>query len=361
MSLPLSGIRVVSMAEQYPGPYATLLMGDLGAEVVLVDRPQGGDPARQFPEFHAALNRNKKAVTIDLKSEQGRMTLERLLADADIFMEGFRPGAMARLGFGPEQLAIRHPRLVYVSISGFGQSGPYRDRPAHDLSYQGIAGLLFTAARTVSPSATSDIAIGDLTAGMFATIGSLAALLERARTGKGGHVDVSMTDCLVSTMTALLGPVMNGQEPADIGAEPAYGTFICGDDKLLTLSIAHEDWFWMPFCQLVGMEDKSALRRGERVRQAEALTSRIAMALRARTRHEWGEIFDAAGIPWGPVNDLNEVISDVHFKERGMFGQLPDANGTLRWHVLQPLLFSGQRPGPVFGVPSLGADNEEVL
>ena len=144
MGLSLDGIRIVCLAEQYPGPYATLLLADLGADVILVERPGSGDPARQFPGFHAALSRNKRSVVIDLKAEDGRRQLRDLVASADVLMEGFRPGTMERLGFGYAAVELLNPKLVYVSISGFGQSGPYRDRPAHDLSYQAIAGFLFS-------------------------------------------------------------------------------------------------------------------------------------------------------------------------------------------------------------------------
>ena len=359
--LPLSGLRVVSLAEQYPGPYATLLMADLGAEVILVERPGQGDPARGFPGFHAALNRNKRAVAIDLKSEEGRDALRGLLAGADVMLEGFRPGTMARLGFGYEDVARLNPRLVYVSISGFGQDGPYRDRPAHDLSYQAITGLLFGQARSGIPMPPGDLAIGDLASGMFAVLGTLAALHQRGRNGRGQYVDVSMTDGLVSWMSVFLGPQMNGQPQADIAAEPAYGTFRCGDGKLLTLSIAHEDWFWSALCELLGMSDVAALRRPERVAQFDALRGRIERALAQAPRDDWAPRLDEAAIPWGPVNDLHEVVEDPHFNARGLFRDIPDADGQVRRFVAQPLKFGGSHPGPVRGVPALGEGNAELL
>ncbi|MGB3864596.1 MAG: CaiB/BaiF CoA-transferase family protein, partial [Xanthobacteraceae bacterium] len=276
MSLPLAGIRVVSLAEQYPGPYATLLLSDLGAEVILVERPGVGDPARQFPPFHAALNRGKQSVALDLKSSEGKRDLRRLVASADVLMEGYRPGTMARLGFGYEAMAALNPRLVYVSISGFGQDGPYRDRPAHDISYQALAGFLYRHAEQGSVEDPGGIAVGDLSSGMFAAVGTLAALLERGRTGKGKYVDVSMTDGLVSWMSVMLGPVMNGAPLADIGAEPAYGVFKCADGRLLTLSIAHEDWFWRPLCELLGMHAAAGFNRGERVARGEVLRRDVA-------------------------------------------------------------------------------------
>lgn len=361
MNLPLRGIRIVSLAEQYPGPYATLLLADLGAEVILVERASGGDPARQFPGFHAALNRNKKSVVLDLKTAEGKENLNRLVASADVLMEGYRPGTMARLGFSYETMSALNPRLVYVSISGFGQTGPYRDRPAHDLSYQAMAGFLFRQAETGSVEPPGEIAIGDLSSGMFAALGVVTALFERSTTGKGKYVDVSMTDGLVSWMSVMLGPVMNGSAIADVGAEPAYGVFKCRDGKLITLSIAHEDWFWQPFCKLAGMEAEAALTRPERVARGSELRANIATAMATRDRAVWGAELDGAGIPWGPANSLNEVAMDPHFRERGLFRKVADSDGAERVYVSQPLVFSDQHPGPSVGVPRLGEHTEEVL
>lgn len=361
MRLPLEGMRIINLAEQYPGPYASLLLADLGAEVILVERAAGGDPARQFPDFHAALNRNKRSVTLDLKSEEGREALRKLIADADVLMEGFRPGTMARLGFDYAEVDALNPKIVYVSISGFGQSGPYRDRPAHDLSYQAIAGLLFRQADSGTPEQAPDLAIGDLSSGMFAVVGILSAMLERTRTGKGKYIDVSMTDGLVSWMTTCIGPVMNGGEIASINAEPAYGVFKCGDGKLLTLSIAHEDWFWKPLCMLLGMAEAATLHRPERVTRETELRALVSARLRDKPRQHWAEAFDAAGIPWGPVNTIEEVAADPHFRHRGMFRSVTGRDGKQAWHVAQPLVFGDQHPGPRHGVPGLGEDTAEVL
>lgn len=360
MALLLEGIRILSLAEQYPGPYATLLLADLGADVILVERPGVGDPARQFPAFHAALNRNKRSVAIDLKTEEGRQDLLDLIGDADVLMEGFRPGTMERLGFGYDAVSARNPRLIYVSISGFGQSGPYRDRPAHDLSYQATAGFLHRGAESGHLEQPTDIAVGDLSSGMFAAIGILAALHERSRTNKGRYIDVSMTDGLVSWMSVMAGPLMNRAALADIDAEPAYGVFHAGDGKPLSLSIAHEDWFWRPLCALLGMQDCAGLDRAGRTARKSELRERIAAALARDAREAWGAKFDAAGIPWGPVNKIEEVTADPHFNARGMFAEIAGKRGTLRY-VAQPLVVDGERPGARRGVPALGQHTDEIL
>lgn len=361
MGLPLDGLRILCLAEQYPGPYATLLLADLGADVILVERPAGGDPARQFPDFHAALARGKKSVALDLKTEGGRADLLALVRTADVLLEGFRPGTMARLGFSPEAMAELNPRLVYVSISGFGQTGPYRDRPAHDLSYAAMAGLLFRQAASGEATEPGDLALGDLSSAMFATVATLGALVERARTGRGTYVDVSMTDGLVSWMSVLLGPVMNGGAIADVGAEPGYGVFRAGDGKLLTLSVAHEDWFWRPLCGLLGMDDAAGYGHERRVAERTALTDRISARLATADREEWGRRFDAAGIPWGPVQSLADVAADPHFAGRGLFATVRDGDGRERRHVAQPLVWAGSHPGPRSGVPALGEHTDQVL
>jgi crotonobetainyl-CoA:carnitine CoA-transferase CaiB-like acyl-CoA transferase len=359
--LQLEGIRIVSLAEQYPGPYATLLLADLGADVILVERPGVGDPARQFPAFHAALNRNKRSVALNLKADSDKDRFRDLVASADVLLEGFRPGTMGRLGLGYEAMASINPGLVYASISGFGQTGPYRNRPAHDLSYQALAGFLHGQVATRSTQLPSDIAVGDLSSGMFAALGILAALLARARTGRGAYIDVSMTDGLVSWMSVMVGPAMNREPLADIAAEPAYGLFECKDGKLLSLSIAHEDWFWKPLCMLIGMDDVADLKRAQRTQREVELVARIGKAIAAAPRPKWAEQLDAAGIPWGPVNAIEEVASDPHFVERGLFRNVTEAGGRHRRYVAQPLIFDGHRPGPTRGVPTLGEHTDEVL
>jgi crotonobetainyl-CoA:carnitine CoA-transferase CaiB-like acyl-CoA transferase len=356
---PLDGIRILCLAEQYPGPYATMLLADLGAEVVIVERPQGGDPARAFPGFHGALNRNKRAITLDLKTEAGKARLERLIADADVFMEGYRPGTIARLGFGPERVRQDHPGLVYVSISGFGQNGPQRDRPAHDLSYQTMAGLLFNLTAGTGHAVPSEVAIGDLSSGLFAALGIVTALFARTRTGEGTYLDVSMTDGLVSLMSVFLGGALNGSENADIGAEPAYALFTCGDGKRLSLSIAHEDWFWRPLCDLLELPQHRDLVRAQRVERVTELRHEIAAALAKQPRSHWAEVLEKAGIPWGPVNSLAEVVAEPQFAARGLFvTAAADATPGARY-VRQPLLFDGVAFPLRRGVPELGEANAE--
>jgi crotonobetainyl-CoA:carnitine CoA-transferase CaiB-like acyl-CoA transferase len=236
VSSPLSGVRVLSLAEQYPGPYATLLLADLGADVVLVERPGGGDPSRKFPHFFVAINRKKRSVALDLKQPEGRAELTKLVRNADVFFEGYRPGVIDRLGFGHDDVLRLNPEIVYVSISGFGQSGPYRDRPAHDLSYQAVAGLLHTQAELGELAEPPSLPIGDLTSGTFAALAALVGLVARGRSGRGTFADVSVVDTLLSWMTTQVVPVLNRTGVPGIPREPGYRTYLTADRGVVARS-----------------------------------------------------------------------------------------------------------------------------
>ena len=355
----LRGVTILSLAEQYPGPYATLLLADLGAEVVMIERPGKGDPARAFPDFFRSLARNKCSVCLDLKTKRGQRELHRLAEGADVFVEGFRPGVMARLGFGYETLAARNPRLVYASISGFGQDGPYRDRLAHDLSYQAITGMMFDhQGAELQPPAVS---FADLTAGTFAAFAITTALFARERSARGRYLDIAMADCLVSWMTTHLGPFLNGGEPLTAMREPAYGIFRCADGRTLTLSVAHEDHFWRPLCELLGLTEKAGLHHQERLRDRTLLRDLLQQAIAAQSLAYWAEQFDRQGIPWSPLFGLSEVAGDQHFRARGMFQGVPGPNGATEFHVMQPIKFGACAAGLRRPAPTLGEHNGQFL
>ena len=360
MTAPLAGLRVLSLAEQYPGPYATLLLADLGADVVLVERPNGGDPARQFPGFFAALNRNKRSLALDLKDARGKAVLWRLLSSADVLLEGFRPGTMERLGFAQRAVRERNPRLVYASVSGFGQDGPYRDRPAHDVSYQAIAGLL--AGPLWSAGEAPANYLGDLSAGLFTAVGVLTAVLARERAGEGAYLDVSMTDGLVSLMTARLVPLLNDAGPGGLPCDPGYGVYRCADGRELTLSIAHEDRFWAAFCAVAGLEELAGVPHLARVARHAELVAAVSAALARRTRQEWCALLEAADVPFGPLQDPAEVTEDPHVLARGLLTTIPAAGEKpAARHLRQPLRIDGHAPAPTRHAPDLGEHSVEIL
>lgn len=353
------GVTVLSLAEQFPGPYATLLMADLGADVILVERPGSGDPARAFPAFFRSLARNKRSICIDLKSEDGRAAFLDLVAGADVVLEGYRPGTMERLGLGYETLKARNPRLIHASITGFGQDGPARLRPAHDLSYQGMAGML--TLEPGKPPVAPPIAYGDLSSGTFTAFAVAAALFGRERTGRGTAIDVSMTDGLVSWMTPYLVPRMSGDPAFEIFDEPAYGIFDCADGKSITLSIAHEDNFWAALCDALDIPEHSSVKAEERRRRSEELRGTISAILGSKDRSHWAALFDAKGIAWSPLHDLDGVASEAQFIERGLFQDIATPDGRTERHVVQPIRFSSYGSSIRRHAPVLGEHTDEVM
>lgn len=351
-------VRVLSLAEQLPGPYATLLMADLGADVILIERPQGGDPARAFPTMFRALGRNKRSVSLDLKREDGRADFLALAAGADVVLEGYRSGTMDRLGVGYDVLSRLNPRLVYASITGFGQDGPNRLRPAHDLSYQAIAGMMPGTSSADGSLTVPEIPFGDLSSATFAAFAISAALFARERTGKGTTIDISMTDGLVSWMTPYLIPHSRGERPFELFDEPAYGIFACSDGKHLTLSIAHEDHFWRALCAALELPQYAELRAPARRAHSTELRDTIGRILAQQPLAHWAKLFDAGNaVAWSPLNDFTGVLNDPHLRSRGLFQASPDGE----MHIVQPVKFSSYVSNIRRNAPRLGEHNDDIL
>ncbi|MBI5275825.1 MAG: CoA transferase [Burkholderiales bacterium] len=359
MSAPFQDVTVLSLAEQLPGPYATLLMADLGADVILVERPGIGDPARAFPDFFASVSRNKRSVCLNLKHAEDKSAFLELVARADVVLEGYAPGTAARLGVDYESLRKVKPDLVYASISGFGQTGPYRSRPAHDISYQAIAGVLADQAK--HPGKTPELPLGDMSAAMYAAWAIAAALFARERTGNGTFIDVSVADGLVSWMSTLLVPVMNGGSIVNVTESPGYGNFACADGGVLSLSIAHEDHFWRALCGVLALQDVAALGHAQRVEAAHTLRPRVMEGIREKPLAYWASVLDQHGVPWSPVHALEQVARDPHFQVRGLFAHVVAADGKPQMHIRQPVHFSAYPPLPLTRVPALGEHNTDLV
>ena len=362
VSTPLEGIRILSMAEQYPGPYATMILADLGADVILIERPEGGDPSRRFSGHFEALNRNKKSVAVDLKTQAGRDAVLQLTATADVFMEGFRPGVVARLGLGPKELLAVYPELIYVSISGFGQTGPLSQRAGHDLTIQGAAGLLQTPEDDKTPRMPA-LPLADLAAGMFAAIGTLAALIRRQRTKTGGHVDVSMFDALISWMGTRIASSLNELDPAPHPPDdPGYGIFATADGDFLTLSVAGEDHLWTSVCRVLGLDDEAQLVTEAREANSDELTSRLRQRMLKHSTSWLAERFASSGVPFGLVNDATALADDPQVLARGLVvrGTHNAGAGELRY-VRQPVQFPGSDTPALNPAPCLGSHTREIL
>jgi crotonobetainyl-CoA:carnitine CoA-transferase CaiB-like acyl-CoA transferase len=334
-----------------------MVLADLGADVILVERPNGGDPTRRFSGHFEALSRNKRSIVLDLKSPAGVGILLSLIATADVLMEGFRPGVMARLGLGADELRAKFPALIYTSISSFGQTGPLSDRGGHDLSVQGLAGFV-SQGENPAPAA---MPLADIASAMYAAIGILAALYARRSGGSGTHIDVSMLDALVSWRSTSMVSSMNSLNPAPYPPEdPGYGVFRVGATrKLVTLSIAGEDHQWRELCRVVGLDDVAELTTVERERQAPALRQRLQQAFLQKDPASIENELAARGVGIGKVNGNEAVALDPQVQARGIIAAVAGSPG-LRV-VKQPIRFDGWSGVIKSRAPGLGQNTRELL
>ena len=360
MALPLEGIRVIDSAHQYPGPYCSMLLGDLGAEIIKVEKPGVGDPARILPGFFASINRNKKSLTLDLKRPESGEILRRLVERSDVLTEGFRPGVASHMGLNYDSLSKINPRLIYCSISGYGQEGPYRDLPGHDLNYVAMSGMLRCFKDTEGNLVTPGIAIGDLSSAMFAVIGIMAALAAREKTGCGQFVDVSMFDGLVSWMGTLLGNY-SAKAPFDVMDDAGYGIFKASDGKPFTLGIAHETWFWDRLCAVTGLEAFQGLDALERRLRRSELVERLRDVFSRKPREEWIRNLVEADVPVAPVKTLEEVVQDPHVVFREMIQEKSLRSGESSFQVNFPVKLIDTPAKIRMPPPELGEHNSEIL
>ena len=368
--LPLAGIRVLDLSRLLPGPYATLVLADLGADVVKVEDPAGGDYVRWMPPlagqqsgyFHA-LNRNKRSLALDLRRPGGPEALRRLAARADVLVESFRPGVTDRLGVGWEALSRDNPRLVYCSISGYGQTGPYRLRAGHDLDYVALAGVL---ALNGAPDAPLPLAVqvADVAGGAWpAVAGVLAALVRRSVTGRGAHVDVAMVEGALGMLALQQGAADARGEPLRRGAEmlnggwACYGVYRTRDGRFVALG-ALEPKFFEAFCEAVGRPELVERQYDDGGRGARAELEAI---FAGRTRDEWGEFAAAHDVCLMPVLEGDEPRHDPQLAGRGNFLEIETPwEGRAMRSLASPVRVSGAEP-PRRPAPALGADTDRVL
>ncbi len=369
---PLQGVRVVEATTMITGPLAGMMLADLGAEVVKVENPKGGDPFRTFrgsdhsPHF-LAYNRNKRSLALDIRSDQGRQVLLRLIRRADVFIENFRPGVMERLGLGRDILSKENPRLVYCAITGFGSSGPYKDRPAYDAVAQALAGsssLLFHGDPIITGPSISD----NLT-GMFACYGILAALVERAQTGRGRSVNVNMLEATIAFMPdPFLAHTMLGVEAEPLMRSRASQSYAlrCADGKLLSIHMSSQEKFWKAVLTAFGARhlasDTRFGDRAGRVNNYLVLARELQKVAETAARDHWMKELAANDVPHAPVNTLPEVLADPQVRHLGAFLRMDHpVRGTYQ-AVRRPVYFDGARDDqPLRLPPDLNADGEAVL
>jgi formyl-CoA transferase len=387
MSRILEGVRVLDLTRVLAGPWCTQNLADLGAEVIKVERPGLGDDTRQWgPPFlkdregrdtgdaayFLACNRGKKSLTLDVASPEGQSVARALASKCDVLVENFKVGGLARYGLDYVSLARDHPGLVYCSITGFGQDGPYRDRPGYDFMVQGLGGLMsVTGERDDLPGGGPQkvgVAVSDLFTGMYATSAILAALLHRGRSGEGQHIDMALLDVQVAMLANLSSAYFCSNEvPQRMGnahqAIVPYHVFRASDE-FLVVAVGNDGQF-AKFCEVIGAPgwplDARFASNPERVRHRDLLVGMIAERMRVRTAREWLAALEPSGVPCGPINDLSQVFADPQVRHRGMQVAAPHGAAGRVKMVANPIKFSATPIGHDHAPPLLGEHTDEVL
>ena len=373
--LPLEGVRVIEVGQALAGPLAGAMMADMGADVIKVEKPDGGDDARLWgppfgPDGETSLyfygqNRNKRSVTLDLKAPADIEALHRLCETADILVQNLRPGVVDDLGIGPDAMRARHPRLVYCSIWAFGAVGPMRLRPGFDPLLQAYGGMMSVTGRPEDPPTFCGASINDKATGMFTVIGALAALRRRDITGQGAIVDTSLFETAVHWVEGQVNNhLATGEVPKRHGTGGAvivpYQVFETADRPLCLA--AGNDRLWARCAAVLGHpgwgSDPRFARGRDRVEHKATLVPLIAEVLRGRTRAHWIEALEAAGVPCSPVNDIGELAASAQFAAVDMVQALPGSGVRV---VGLPISFDRTRPRSARGSPGVGEHNAEVL
>ena len=370
----LDGIKILAFEQVLSGPFATCLLADMGAEVIKVERPGVGDVIRGWDSVvrglssgYVWLNRNKRSLTVDVKKEKGREILERLAANSDIFFENYAPGVATRLGLGYEKLSEANPRLIYCSLSGYGQDGPYRDVKAYDLLIQGEGGIIATTGYPDKP-ARAGLAIVDIAAGMYSVIGILLALYEREKSGRGQYIDVSMLDSIVSWLGYFPHHYWHaGEEPARVGMRhhyvTPYGPYLAGDGEYVNLAVASAS-DWEIFCRKVVekpelLEDgRFATVEGRRKNRAE-LEDAIEKIFLERDHNHWLAKLKAAELPHGEVRGIAQVLAHPQVLARKLIREVESPVGKVP--VIANALKMSDSPARYDRLPALGEDTEGIL
>jgi alpha-methylacyl-CoA racemase len=366
MSKALSGLKILDLTMNLPGPYLTWLLASMGADVVKVENPVGGDYARALgtgtsggsSPFFDAVNRNKKSITLNLKHPEGRKIFLELLQTYDVLVEGFRPGTMDRLDLGFAATSQKQPRLIYVSISGYGQASPYRLRAGHDLNYLALAGIIGMTGTREGEPAIPGIQIADIAGGsLMGMTGLLAAVIQRERTGQGQFVDISMFDGALSMATMVFSGVELGMEAAEPGKMllngrfPCYGLYRTSDGRFMSLG-ALEPKFWANFCSALERPDLVSGQFG-----GPDVVEAVKTIFHSRTQAEWIDLMKAHDACCEPVINIAETVESELVQARSMIGRGPDGMRYLG----SPVKMSASPPAETIVAPGLGEHTDEIL
>jgi crotonobetainyl-CoA:carnitine CoA-transferase CaiB-like acyl-CoA transferase len=375
---PLAGLRVLDLTRVLAGPTCTQMLGDLGAEVIKIERPEAGDDTRGFappfwPEtkesaYFLGVNRNKKSVTVDIAKAEGQALILKLLESCDILAENFKVGALAKYGLGYEQLKDRFPRLIYCSITGFGQTGPYAPRPGYDALIQAMGGIMSLTGEPNGSPQKAGVPVADLFAGLYGCIGILAALNHRNATGQGQQIDIGMLDTHVAWLANQgMNYLSTGENPPRLGNQhpniSPYQEFPTKDGYLI-LAVGNDPTFER-FCKAFGQEhllaDERFATNPKRVANRDLVTQTLTPVMKTKTTTEWVDALEALKIGCGPINTLKDVFADPHVKARNMTLEMDHGSGSTVTVIANPVKLSATPPTYRSAPPVLGEHTAEVL
>ena len=376
MARALEGIKVLDLSRALAGPYCTMMLADMGAEVIKLEMPGRGDDSRSWgPPFvkgesayFMSVNRNKKSLTLNMKSERSTEIVHKLIKQSDVLVENFRPGAMERLDLGYQRVKEMNSRIIYASISGFGQDGPYRMLPGFDQVLQGMGGLMSITGEPGGPPIKVGVAIADISGGMFAAYGIVVALYNREKTGKGQMIDVSLLDSQVAWLTYRAGAYLtSGEIPQPVGSgHPVivpYQAFKA-QDVYVNIAVGN-DQLWERFCKTVGLEkvmgDPKFASNAKRVENREEIVKIISNLVATKKGEEWLKILTDAGIPCGPIYTVDKIFADQQVLHRQMLKELDHPKAGKVKVTGIPVKLS-DTPGEVKTAPPLlGQHTHEIL
>ncbi|MFN8982239.1 MAG: CaiB/BaiF CoA transferase family protein [Alphaproteobacteria bacterium] len=375
---PLSGLRVLDLTRVLAGPTCTQMLGDLGAEVIKIERPEAGDDTRGFaPPFvpntkesayFVGVNRNKKSVTLDIAKPEGQAIILKLLKHCDILVENFKVGALAKYGLGYEQLAKTHPRLIYCSITGFGQTGPYAPRPGYDALIQAMGGVMSLTGEPNGSPQKVGVPVADLFAGLYGCIGILAAVNHRNNTGQGQQIDIGMLDTHVAWLANQgMNYLATGENPPRLGNQhpniAPYQEFPTKDGYII-LAVGNDPTFER-FCKAFGQEallaDPRFATNPIRVQNRQLVTDTLTPVMKSKTTAEWIEALEALKIGCGPINTLEQVFADPHVQAREMVVEMAHGSGETVKVIANPVKLSATPPSYRSAPPVLGEHTQDVL
>jgi CoA:oxalate CoA-transferase len=373
---PLSGLRVIDLTQFLSGPYCTQMLADLGAEVIKVESPQG-DLSRIIPPnfvgddsvYYISVNRNKQSIAIDMKSPDGIGVVRGLILSSDVVVENFRPGVLDRLGIKSSVLRAERPNLIWCSISGFGQDGPYRDKPAYDMIVQALSGGMSLTGEPGRPASRAGVPIGDIAAGMYAASAIMAALYRRTSTTRGDLIDISMLDCQAALLSYQAAYYLHsGKVPSRQGnghdSIPTYRAFVAGDGTEIVIT-ANTERMWQGLCRVLGLPDLADNPKYktnfERYENRVELWPILEAAFLQRGAAEWVNLLEKESIPVGVVNTLDRVMADPQINHRGMVMDMRASDGRQARVIGNPMNFADAKAQEELFPPSLGQDTIRVL